>query len=92
MEDIFEILVENFMEERLDDIALKDEGFCRENKKFEESLKKYYNLQLPEEETEVINHALNMYAAQSAKYASLAYRQGIIDTVKLLKKMGVIGR
>lgn len=89
MEDIFEILVENFMEERLDDIALKDDEFCSENKKLDESLKKYHELPLSKEEVKVIDHAFNMYAAQSAKYAALAYRQGLIDAVRLLKAIGL---
>ena len=92
MEDIFEMLVENFIEDGLDDIALKDEGFRQENKKFEESLRKYYDLQLPEEETEVINHVLDMYAAQSTKYAALAYRQGMKDVAKILKAVGLFER
>lgn len=92
MDNIYEILVENFMEERLDDFALEDEGFCQENKKFEESLKKYHDLQLPKEETEVIDHAFDMYAAQSTKYAELAYRQGMKDVVRLLKAIGLFER
>lgn len=85
-------LVENFTNERLDKIAFKDKEFRSSDRKLDEALEKYDGLSLPEEDDKVVKHAFDAYAYQSAVYAAVAYRQGIMDTVKLLKMMGVIGK
>lgn len=89
---LIEPLVENLTNERLDKIAFKDKEFRSVDKKLNESLKQYDDLSLPEESDRVVNRVFDAYGEQNARYAAIAYRQGITDTVQLLKKMGVIGK
>lgn len=90
--NLIETLVENFTNERLDKIAFKDKEFRSSDRKLDEALKQYDDLSVPEESDRVVQRAFDAYAYQSAVYAAVAYRQAIVDTVKLLKMMGVIGK
>ena len=92
MKDVYQILIENLTNERLDQTALQDKDFCTINEKLDEVLDQYHKLELPEHDAEVIDRAFELYAAQCAKYAACAYRQGMEDAVQLLKEMGVIGK
>lgn len=92
MKDVYQILLENLTNERLDRIVFQDKGFCAVNEKLDEVLEEYDKLELPEKEAEVINNAFDVYAAKCAKYALCAYRQGMEDSVQLLKEMGVSGK
>lgn len=84
------ILIENFTNERLDEIAFKDKGFRSSDRKLNESLKQYDGLSLRKEDDKVMDRVFDAYGEQSARYAAIAYRQGMKDSVKLLKEMGVI--
>ena len=90
--NLIETLVGNLTNERLDKIAFKDKEFRSVDKRLNESLRQYDELSLPEESDRVVNRVFDAYGEHSARYAAIAYRQGIMDTVQLLKKMGVIGR
>lgn len=90
--NLIETLVENLTNERLDKIGFKDKEFRSIDKKLDEALEQYDELSLPEESNKVVSHVFDAYGEQSARYAAVAYRQGITDTVKLLKKMGDIGK
>lgn len=90
MKDVYQILIENLTNERLDQTALQDKDFCTINEKLDEILEQYHKLELTEQDARVVNRAFELYAAQCAKYAHVAYRQGIEDSVQLLKEMGVI--
>lgn len=87
---LLEILIENFTNERLDEIAFQDKEFRSSDKKLNEALERYDNLSLPEESDKIVNRVFDAYADQNAVYAAIAYKQGIIDSVQLLKAMGVI--
>lgn len=89
---LIETMIENFTNERLDKIAFKDKEFRSSDKKLDEAVEQYEELSLPEESDKVVNRVFDAYGEQGARYAAVAYRQGITDTVQLLKKMGVIGR
>ena len=92
MEDVYQILIENLTNERLDRIAMQNRDFFIINKKLDEVMEQYHKLELTEQDAGVINRAFDLYAAQCAKYAACAYRQGMEDSVQLLKEMGVIGK
>lgn len=84
------ILTENFTNERLDEIAFKDKDFRLSDRKLNKSLKQYDKLSLPKEDDKVMERVFDAYGEQSARYAAIAYRQGMKDSVKLLKEIGVI--
>ena len=88
--NLLETLVENLTNERLDKIAFKDKEFRSIDKKLNEALEQYDNLSLSEESDKVVSHVFDAYAGQNAVYVAIAYKQGIMDSVQLLKEMGVI--
>ena len=90
MQDIVQILVQNLMNERLDRIALQDEGYCRAERELAEWLKRYEELLLSEKDAERIGHIFESYVSQSARYAEVAYRQGMKDSVQLLTEIGLL--
>ena len=90
MKNIHEILIENLTNERLDKIVFRDKEFRLADKKLNKALKLYDKLSLPEDDAKVVSRVFDAYAAQSARYVSLAYRQGMKDTVKFLKKVEVM--
>ena len=90
MKNIYKVLTENLINERLDEIAFQDKKFRSADKKLDEDLQMYVKLPLTEGDAKVVEQVFDAYAAQSARYAELAYRQGIEDAVQLLKEMGVI--
>lgn len=87
---LIETLIENLTNERLDKIAFRDKIFRSTDKKLNEALRMYNKLFLSKEDDNVVSNVFDAYAEQSARYAAIAYRQGIIDTVHLLKRIGVI--
>lgn len=92
LKDVYQILIENLTNERLDRIALQDKDYSAINEELDEVLKQYDILELSEKDADVINKAFELYGAQCAKHAHVAYRQGMEDAVDLLKEMGVIGK
>lgn len=92
MDDVYQILIENLTNERLDRMALQDKDFCIINAQLDEVLEQYHKLELTEKDTGVVNRAFELYAAQCAKYAAFAYRQAMEDAVELLKALGVLGK
>lgn len=90
MKKVYKTLIENFTNERLDEIAFRDKEFRSSDRKLDGALRMYNKLSLPKEDNKVVSHAFDAYAEQGAIYAAIAYRQGIIDTVQLLKKIGVL--
>lgn len=85
-----ETLIENFTNERLDKTAFHDKEFRSLDKKLNEALERYDKLSFPEEAAKVVSHVFDAYGEQGARYAAVAYRQGIEDAVQLLKEIGVI--
>ena len=91
MKDVYQILIENLTGKRLDEAVFQDEGFISANKTLDEALAEYDKLSLPNADDKVVRHVFDSYIAQSARYAEVAYGQGIKDAVQLLKDMGIIG-
>ena len=92
MKDAYQVLVEHLMNERLDRIASQDKEFSAISEKLDEVLEQYHELGLSEKDAGVIDRIFELYASQCAKYTECAYRQGMEDSVQLLKEMGVIGK
>ena len=91
MEDIFEILVRNAINGRLDIYAEKDEDYRELDSRLDEAQKAYIGLGLPEEQKQVINQMTEAGTALLSQYAVLAYKLAVKDTVSLLREMEVIG-
>lgn len=90
MRDVIEIIIENLTNERLDEIVLQDEDFCTIDSQLDDALTHYEILGISKQDAKVINEIFDLYVAHSARYAALAYRQGLTDSVGLLKNLGII--
>lgn len=90
MNNILEILIENATNERLDEIAFLGEEYCIIDAQLNTAQQEYANLNLSEEDTKIIDKMLCLSTAHSARYSTLAYKQGLEDAVSLLKFMGII--
>ena len=90
MRDLMEIIIENLTNERLNEIVFQDEDFCMIDSQLEEALSHYDTLTISKQDVKEINRIFDLYGAHSARYAALAYRQGITDTVQILKEIGII--
>lgn len=91
MEDIFEILVNNAVNGRLDRFAAEDEEYRKLDSGLDRAHKEYFELNLSERERKVVGEMTETYAALMSRYAVAAYKLAVKDTVSLLKEMGVIG-
>ena len=92
MKNIYKGLIENLADERMDNIVAKNKRFRMAEKNLKEALGKYDKLSLPEADAKVVDNAINAISEQSRVYGELAYTLGMKDAVKLLKKIGVIGK
>ena len=90
MKDIYDVLIENLTNERMDSIVVMDKEFRQLDKNLTDAIKRYNRLSLSKKDAKVVAHILDAYGLQSSRYAALAYGQGVIDAVQLLKKIGVI--
>lgn len=90
MENIFDILVKNAMNERLDKIVNNDDILCRYERQFDELGARFDRIKLNIEDKKIINAILDVQIAQSSRYAELAYKQAVFDTISLLKTMKII--
>ena len=90
MRDIIEIIIEDLTNERLDEIVFKDEDFCAIDAQLDEALARYDTLSISKQDSKEINRIFDMYAAHSSRYAALAYRQGLQDSVELLRGLKII--
>lgn len=92
MENIFEILVRNAINERLDDLAKEDEKYKELDHKMDEAIDKWIASGLSEEQNAIISQMADASAALSSQYTVLAYKLAVNDTIELLKDIGIIGR
>lgn len=90
MRALMEIIIENLTNERLDEIVFTDEEFCSIDSQLDEALAKYNNLSITKQDAKLINEIFDLYVAHSARYAALAYRQGLEDSIHLLKAIDII--
>lgn len=92
MKNVYQTLIENLTNERLDQIVFQDKDAFLTDKKLNEVLEQYHKMELPEKDTRVIDMAFELYAEQCAQFVHAAYKQGMEDAVQLLKEMGVFGK
>lgn len=90
MKNIYDVIIENCTNERLDEIVFQDEDFCTIDSQLDEALSHYDTLTISKQDVKEINRIFDLYGAHSARYAALAYRQGLQDSVELLKGLKII--
>lgn len=90
LESMLEYLTEWGVNDRLDTVLLKDEEYRMISERINKYSQEYRKVDLNEEQQEIIEGLLESYHESSARYGHLAYRQGVLDCVQLLKEMKVL--
>lgn len=83
---ILEGMYKERVERALKEVLEKDEKYCRVNEKTNQKIKDIDQIDLTKEEWEIIDTALSAVNARSAEYGRVAYQQGFLDAVSLLRK------
>ena len=83
---ILEGMYKERVERALKEVLEKDEKYCRVNEETNQKIKDIDQIELTKEEWEIIDTALSAVNARSAEYGRVAYQQGFLDAVSLLRK------
>lgn len=83
---LLEGLYKERVEHALKDILEKDEKYRQVNEMTKQKIKEIDKIELSQGEGEIIDRALSATNERSAEYGRVAYRQGFLDAVSLLKK------
>lgn len=86
MKGVYETLIDNCTNERLDEIMYNNDSFCDIDAKINKALAHYDTLSI---DTQILN-IIDLCNEQSAIIRQIAYQQGIKDTIELLKSLGLI--
>ena len=82
--DILDLIVDACTDERLSRIADRDAHYREADWEYSEAVKRFETMDLTKEQRRVIITMNDAFAAQSAAYADVAYRQGLIDGIDLI--------
>ncbi len=88
--DIFDILTEYALNERLDSIIIHDDEYKKAQDRIEESINEFNKLNLPEEQRLIVDKLVSSYTASGCCYSKAAYQQGVKDCASLLKKLSLL--
>ncbi|HJA65385.1 MAG TPA: hypothetical protein H9955_03660 [Candidatus Mediterraneibacter cottocaccae] len=83
---LLEGLYKERVEHALKDVLEKDEKYRQVNEMTKQKIKEIDKIELSQSEWKIIDRALSATNERSAEYGRVAYRQGFLDAVSLLKK------
>ena len=83
---ILEGMYKERVERALKEVLEKDEKYCRVNEETNQKIKDIDQIELSKKEWEIIDTALSAVNVRSAEYGRVAYQQGFLDAVSLLRK------
>lgn len=83
---LLEGLYKERVEHALKDILEKDEKYRQVNEMTKQRVKEIDKIEFSQGEWEIIDRALSATNERSAEYGRVAYRQGFLDAVSLLKR------
>lgn len=89
MKNVNNIIKEYGMNERLDQIALKDKEYLARDREYEDLLNKCEDVGMNREQMKLVDDVTAAFAAQSSRYAELAYMMGLKDGTSLLHSLKV---
>ena len=83
---ILEGMYKERVERALKEVLEKDEKYCKISRETNQKIKEIDQIELTKDEWEIIDTALSAVNARSAEYGRVAYQQGFLDAVSLLRK------
>lgn len=87
---IFDIIVEQFIKERLDDIMMQDTEYIKLQDKLWKEKERFDRLNLTETQHSIAEKLIAIYIKVIELYGKKAYGQGFQDCVSMLQEIGVI--
>ncbi len=88
--NIFEILTDNALNERFDNIILQDEQYQKIQNEIRDSTSKFDELNLPKEQRLIVDRLISSHTESGCYYGRIAYQRGIRDCALLLREMELI--
>lgn len=88
--DIFEIITEYSVNERMDNILLQNEEYREIQNKIEKQIEQFNELNLNSEQRLVVDRLISIHIESGALYGRMTYKQGFRDCVSLLQKLDLI--
>ena len=88
--NVFDIIVEQFVKERLDDIMMQDSEYVKLQDEIWEEKEKCNQQDLSESQRQMWEKLISLHIKIIELYCKKAYGQGFKDCVSLLQKTGVI--
>lgn len=85
-ETLLEGMYKECVEKSLHEILRKDKKYEKVNEETRQKIKDIDKIGLSKDEWEIIDRALSAMNERSAEYGRVAYRQGFLDAVSLLRK------
>lgn len=87
---VLDILVEHFLDEKLESAMKQDEKFMELSKRICEEGDKFESLGMDEEKRDAANRLISLHVDSIDFYAKTAYKQGFRDCMSLFKEIGMI--
>ncbi|MBD5450080.1 MAG: hypothetical protein HDR28_08000 [Lachnospiraceae bacterium] len=88
--DVFGIVVEQFVSEKLDEIMLQDSEYVNLQDEIWKEKEKCNQLGISESQHQMLEDLISLHIKNIELYSKKAYGQGFMDCVSLLQKIGVI--
>ena len=88
--DIFEIITEYSVNERMDNILLQNEEYREIQNKIEKQIEQFNELNLNSEQRLVVDRLISIHIESGALYGRMTYKQGFRDCISLLQKVDLI--
>lgn len=87
---VFDTIVEQFINERLDDIMMQDTEYVVLQDELWKEKERFDRLDLSEEQRSVVEKLISIHIKAIELYGKNAYGQGFRDCVSMLQEIGVI--
>lgn len=88
--NIFEVLIDNAVNERLDNILLQDSEYQQVQSKISNLAEQLNQLELPKEQKLIVDQLISLHTECGCCYGKMAYQQGFRGCALLLKEMQLI--
>lgn len=88
--NIFDILTDNAINERLDDILIQDKEYQKIQEEIDDLIDQLNMLKLPKEQWLIIDRLVSAHTDCGCYYGRITYQQGLKDCALLLREMQLI--
>ncbi len=90
VEDIFDIVTECAVNERMDDIMLQNQDYMEIQIKIEEQMRQLDELNLNKEQSLIVDRLISSHNESGSLYGRMTYKQGFKDCISLLQEINLI--